>query len=266
MDQRLDVRTDDGILDCHLFTPADSTVSGGTLSPARAQWPLVLVYMDAFGIRPALAGMARRLASHGYAVALPNLYYRHGAFAPFDPQVVAAGGAERERFKAMIASLTNTMVMQDTAQVLEALGSSPVVKRGPMAVVGYCMGGGFALSAAGTFPERVVAAASYHGGSLATDKPDSAHLLAPQMKAAVYVGVAGIDPTFDEAQRNRLEAALDAAGVRYALVVYNGAKHGFAVDEHLAYDRESAERHWTSLTTLLRDTLGPVESPASMGT
>lgn len=265
MEQRIDVPTDDGLLDCHLFTPGASTETGA-VPPAGGQWPLVLVYMDAFGIRPALAGMARRLASHGYAVALPNLYYRHGAFAPFDPKVVAAGGEERERFKGMIASLTNALVMQDTARVLEALRSSPVVKSGPMAVVGYCMGGGFALSAAGTFPERVVAAASFHGGSLATEKPDSAHLLAPKIRAALYVGVAGIDPTFDEAQRERLEAALDAAKVRYALVVYSGAKHGFAVDEHLAYDRDAAERHWTALTTLLRDTLGPVDSPVAMGT
>ena len=276
MDQRIDVRTEDGVLDCHLFTPEDSTVPGpesrSTSSPGPGSqptssgWPLVVVYMDAFGIRPALAGMARRLASHGYAVALPNLYYRHGELAPFDPKAVAAGGVERDRFKEMIASITNAMVMRDTAQLLEALRSSPVVKSGPMAAVGYCMGGGFALSAAGTFPERVVAAASFHGGSLATDKPDSAHLLAPRMKAAVYVGVAGIDPTFDEAQRRRLEEALDAAGVKYVLVVYDGAKHGFAVNEHLAYDRQAAERHWTALTTLLRDTLGPVDSPVTTGT
>jgi len=270
MDQRIDVRTEDGVLDCHLFTPDDATLPGPKPRPTSAPehesrptssgWPLVVVYMDAFGIRPALAGMARRLASHGYAVALPNLYYRHGAFPTLDPKAVAAGGAERDRFKGMIASITNGTVMRDTAHVLEALRSAPVVKSGPMAAVGYCMGGGFALSAAGTFPDRVVAAASFHGGSLATDKPDSAHLLAPRMRAAVYVGVAGIDPTFDEAQRLRLEEALGAAGVKYVLEVYDGAKHGFAVDEHLAYDRQAADRHWTALTTLLRDTLGPVDS------
>jgi carboxymethylenebutenolidase len=219
--------------------------------------------MDAFAIRPALAAMAERLASHGYAVALPNLYYRHGAFPPFDPKAVAAGGAERDRFRGMIASITDTMVMRDTAQLLDALGTSPVVRRGPIAAVGYCMGGGFALSAAGTFPERVAAAASFHGGSLATDKPDSPHLLAPRMKASTYIGVAGIDPTFDDAQRQRIEEALDAAGVRYVLEVYEGAKHGFAVNEHMAYDRQAAERHWTALTALLRDTIGSQDSQGS---
>jgi carboxymethylenebutenolidase len=265
MERRLDVRTQDGVLDCYLFTP-DQAASAGTPGPAATRWPLVIVYMDAFGIRSALAGMAERLASHGYAVALPNLYYRHGGFAPFDPKAVAAGGAERDRFKAMIASITNTMVMADTAQLIAALDTSPLVRRGPIAVVGYCMGGGFALSAAGTFPERVAAGASFHGGSLATDKPDSAHLLAPRIRARLYVGVAGIDPTFDDAQRQRLQEALDAAGVTCVLEVYEGAKHGFAVDEHLAYDRQAAERHWSALTALLRDTLGSADSQEARGT
>ena len=265
MEQRIDVRTPDGMLDCYLFTPGEPGVAAKPRA-AGSPWPLVVVYMDAFAIRPALAGMAERLASHGYAVALPNLYYRHGAFPPFDPKAVAAGGSERDRFKGMIASINDTMVMRDTAQLLEALETSPLVQRGPIAVVGYCMGGGFALSAAGTFPERVVAAASFHGGSLATDKPDSAHLLAPRIKASVYVGVAGIDPTFDDAQRQRLQEALDAAGVRYVLEVYEGAKHGYAVDEHLAYDREAAERHWAALTALLRDTLGARDSQEARGT
>jgi carboxymethylenebutenolidase len=265
MEQRIDLRTPDGVLDCYLFTPGPSGSVAQT-GPAGPPWPLVIVYMDAFGIRPALAGMAERLASHGYAVALPNLYYRHGAFPPFDPGAVVAGGTERDRFRTMIASISSTMVMRDTGQLLDALETSPLVRRGPIAVVGYCMGGGFALSAAGTFPERVAAAASFHGGSLATDKPDSAHLLAPRIKASVYVGVAGIDPTFDDAQRQRLQEALDAAGIRYVLEVYEGAKHGYAVDEHLAYERQAAERHWTALTALLRDTLGPRDSHEARGT
>ena len=91
---RIDCPTSDGTLDCYLHAPAE-----------EGPWPLVVVYMDAFGIRPALAGMARRLAAEGYAVVIPNLYYRHGAFAPFDAQAVAAGGAERDRFRGMIASI-----------------------------------------------------------------------------------------------------------------------------------------------------------------
>ena len=241
MEERIDLPTDEGTIDCHLRAPE-----------GPGAWPLVIVYMDAFGIRPAFLQMAARLALDGYAVVVPNLYFRHGAFAPFDAAAVAAGGAERDRFRAMIGSLTNTLVMRDTAKVLDAFAVHPAVRPGGMAAVGYCMGGGFALSAAGTFPDRIVAAASFHGGSLATDKPDSPHLLAPKMRARVHVGVAAIDPTFDDAQRQRLAEAFDAAGTSYAIEVYEGARHGFAVNEHLAYDRDAAERHWDTLRRFLR--------------
>jgi carboxymethylenebutenolidase len=250
---RIDCTTSDGTLDCHLHAPAE-----------EGPWPLVIVYMDAFGIRPSLAAMGDRLAAEGYAVVIPNLYYRHGAFAPLDAHAVAAGGAERDRFRSMIASLNNTMVMRDTADVIEAVSTHPSVRPGPMAAVGYCMGGGFALSAAGTFPDRIVAAASFHGGSLATDKSDSPHRLAALMRARLYIGVAAIDPTFDDDQRRRLEAALDAAGAKYELEIYAGAKHGFAVNGHLAYDHDAAERHWIALLALLRATLGSGTARASV--
>jgi carboxymethylenebutenolidase len=244
-ERRLDVPTPDGVMDAYLFAPRVGT----------GPWPLVVFYMDAFGVRPALADMADRLAANGFVVALPNLYYRSGAFEPFDPKQVAEGGAERDRFKGMIASITNTLVMRDTAALLEQLQGATELRAGAMGAVGYCMGGGFALSAAGTFPERVAAAASFHGGSLATARPDSAHLLAPRMRARVYVGVAEIDQSFDAAQRERLEAALRAAGVDHEVEVYAGAKHGFAVTGHLVYDRAASERHWERLVALLRERL-----------
>ena len=241
---RVDLGTDDGVLDLHLFEP-----------DGVGPWPSVVLYMDAFGIRQALFDMAARLSTHGYVVALPNLYFRSGDYTPFDPHAVAAGGPERDRFKAMIASIDNSMVMRDTAAVLAYLDTARGVRDGACGVVGYCMGGGFALAAAGTFPDRISFAASFHGGSLATPKPDSAHLLAGQMRAHVYVGAAGIDPSFSEDQRTLLEGALRAAGVAYTLEVYEGARHGFAVDGHLVYDREASERHWATLVRLLNDSL-----------
>jgi carboxymethylenebutenolidase len=211
--------------------------------------------MDAFGIRPQLAEMAQRLASHGYVVVVPNLYYRSGAYAPFDPKLVFSEGPERDRFKGMIQSINDTMVMHDSAAVLTMIDALPAARAGRIGVVGYCMGGGFALSAAGTFPDRVAAAASFHGGSLATDKPDSAHRLAPHMKARVYIGVAEIDASFSPEQQSRLEHALAGAGVDYTTEIYKGAKHGFAVTGHLVYDRDASERHWQRLLRLFSETL-----------
>jgi carboxymethylenebutenolidase len=243
--ERIDLKTDDGVLDLHVFTPDSGS----------GPWPAVVLYMDAFGIRSELAGMAQRLASNGYVVAVPNLYYRT-PFAPFQPNVVTTEGPERERFKGMIASINHGMVMRDTRAVLAWLDHSALVQRNGLAALGYCMGGGYALSAAGTFPERVALAASFHGGSLATDKAESPHRLAGQMRARVYVGAAEIDASFPPEQQVRLGQALSEAGVRHQIEIYPKARHGFAVTGHVAYDDASADLHWRRLLELLKETVG----------
>ena len=212
------------------------------------------MYMDAFAVRPQLAEMAERLASSGYFVVLPNLYYRT-PFEPFDQTQVHSDGPERDRFKGMIQSINGPMVMRDTAAIIDFLDVNPSVKKSKFGVVGYCMGGGYALTAAGTFADRVAAAASFHGGSLATEKPHSPHLVADRIKGRVYVGAAEIDPSFPKDQQDRLEKALSSAGVNYELEIYPGAKHGFAVTGHLVYDRQSSERHWKNLLQLFEETL-----------
>ena len=242
---RVDLPTTDGVMDVYSFHPQ-----------GEGCWPAVVVYMDAYGIRPDLDSMAQRLADAGYFVIVPNLYYRTRDFRPFDPKKIAAGDeAERTRFRAQIDSINNTLVMRDTEAILAHLASEPAAKPGKIGAVGYCMGGGFAISALGRFPDRVGVAASFHGGSLATDKPDSPHRLAPQMRGKLYVGVAGIDPGFPKEQQDRLEAALREGGVDYRLETYAGAKHGFAVTGHMVYDREASERHWHTLLDLFRKNL-----------
>jgi carboxymethylenebutenolidase len=241
---RVDVRTPDGVMDVYTFPP-----------DGQGAWPPVIVYMDAFGIRPQLGEMAQRLAGHGYLVVLPNLYYRTGPFAPFDRQAVLVEGPERDRFRGMIQSINRELVMRDTAAVLDMLGDQDAARKGNIGVVGYCMGGGYALSAAGTFPDRVAAAASFHGGSLATERPDSPHTLAGTIRARVYIGAAEIDQTFPPEQQERLRRTFDTAGVRYTLEIYPGARHGFAVTGHLAYDAVASERHWTTLTAFLEEAL-----------
>src|SRR5687768_16025875 len=217
---RVDLRTPDGTLDVYTFQPPGAGTSGGP-------WPAVIVYMDAFGIRPNLDSMAERLASHGYFVVVPNLYYRTGAFAPFDPKEVFGEGPERDRFKGMIASIDHAKVMRDTGAVIDYLDGASEARQGTLAAVGYCMGGGYALSAAGTFPDRVALAASFHGGSLATDKPDSPHLLASRMRGRVYVGAAEVDPSFPKDQEARLRQAFEDARANYTIETYPGTKHGW---------------------------------------
>jgi carboxymethylenebutenolidase len=238
------VSTADGVMSCHTFQPE-----------GEGAWPGVIVYMDAFGLRPQLDEMGQRLASNGYFVVVPDLYHRAGAFEPFKRDVVITEGPERNRFMGMIKSINGALVMRDTAAVIGLLDRTPSVRKGAFGAVGYCMGGGYALSAAGTFPDRVAAAASFHGGSLATDRSDSPHLLAGEMRAQLYIGVAEIDPGFSAEQSARLEHALKEAGVHYTLEVYDGAKHGFAVTGHLVYDHDASERHWRTLLELFRSAL-----------
>ena len=243
---RVDLTTADGVMDAYTFEP----LSGS------GPWPGVMVYMDAFGIRPDLDSMAQRLADAGYFVVVPNLYYRSGPFEPFDPKKVFGGDeAERLRFRNQSDSIDNTKVTRDTEAILAFLATAPGVKQPHTGALGYCMGGGFAISALGRFPERVVVAASFHGGSLATDKVDSPHRLAKQIRGKLYVGVAELDPGFPTEQRDRLEAALRDGGVDYTLETYEGAKHGFAVTGHMVYDRDASERHWTKLLELFKSTL-----------
>jgi carboxymethylenebutenolidase len=250
---RVDLETPSGVLDSYVFEPA-----------GPGPWPAVILYMDAFGIRADLDVMAARLADAGYVVVVPNLYHRSGAFAPFDPALVAAGGAERDRFMGMIRSIDGDLVMEDTAAVLAHLDTRPTVRPDAIGAVGYCMGGGYALRAAGVFPDRVAAAASFHGGALATDRPDSPHQLASRMRARVYVGAAGIDPSFTAEQRQRLDAALREGGVNYEIEIFEGAQHGFAVHNHRVYDRAASERHWERLLTLFESELRGIGSGAAL--
>jgi len=243
---RVDLTTADGVVDCYAFTPAP-----------EERWPAVILYMDAFGIRPALDSMAQRLADAGFYVIVPNLYYRSGPIAPLDPKRVYGGDdAEHARFRTMIGSVDNTKVLRDTGAVLGYLAIEPRVDGTRVGAVGYCLGGGFAITALGRYPDRVVVAASVQGAGLATDKPDSPHRVAPTVAGRLYIAVAGIDPGFPAEQQERLEAALREARVDYTLETYAGVKHGFAVPDHVAFDAGAAERHWHVLLDLFAGTLG----------
>jgi carboxymethylenebutenolidase len=149
-----------------------------------------------------------------------------------------------------VAPATQPNIMSDTRAFLDYLHAQPDVRPGPIATTGYCMGGLMSLTAAGTYPDEIIAAASYHGGRLATDDPNSPHLLAPKMKARVYVGGAIEDDSFPEAMKARLEEALTQAGVEHTIETYP-AKHGWVFRDMPVYDAAASERHYETLKTLL---------------
>lgn len=234
------IETRDGRCPAHVYEP-----------DGEGPWPAVIMYMDGPGLRPALFEMAARLASHGYVVLLPDLFYRLGGSEPDDVPRLFVDPAFRKAWMAKYlpcASLAN--VRADSEALLAYLATHPRVKQPHVGAVGYCMGGGHAITAAGHHPDRVVAVASYHGGSLATDAPDSPHLLSPSIAARLYIAAADEDPLFPDAMKARLEAALDEAGVSYVLETYAGERHGFAPHDTPVHTKAAGERHWASLLAL----------------
>jgi carboxymethylenebutenolidase len=243
----IDVATPDGTCPVSLFHP--EPVGDG-------QWPAVLVYMDALGVRPALFDIAERIARAGYLVLLPDLFYRTGPVDPAESKRMLFGGAETRRafLATHVEPLTVTAITRDTAALLEFLAARPDVLQPLVGTTGYCMGGRFSLAAAATFPERVAAAAAFHGSWLVTDAPDSPHRLAPRMRARVYIAGAVEDPSFTDDMKAELEQALTAAGVEHTVETYP-ARHGWVPADTPMHDPAAAERHFESLLALFAATL-----------
>ena len=234
------------------ITTRDGRCPGYVWRPSgHGPWPAVLVYMDGIGIRPAMLEVGERLATQAYFVLLPDLFYRSGRYAPMNAKTVFTDPAERKVLMEKYLSLvTPANVMADSEAFLAWLASQSDVRRGPIGTTGYCRGGLMSLTAAGTYPDRVAVAASYHGGNLATDAPDSPHRLAPHMRARVYVAGAIDDASFTDEMKARLEQALTDAGVDHLIESYP-AKHGFVLRDTPSYDPAAAERHWETLLALL---------------
>jgi carboxymethylenebutenolidase len=240
----ISIRTGDGSCRSFVFRPAGD-----------GPWPGVLVYMDGIGIRPAILEIGERLARHGYFVLLPDLFYRSGPYEPMNARSVFSDPEQRKvLMEKFMANTSAAHVMSDTEAFLDWLAAQPDVRPGPIGTTGYCLGGFMSLTAAGTFPDRIAATASYHGGRLATDAPDSPHRLAPRIRSTVYVAGAIEDPSFTDEMKGRLERALTEAGVRYTIETYP-AKHGFVPRDTSAYDPAAAERHWVTLLGLLDEPL-----------
>lgn len=242
MREDIEIKTKDGVAKAALFR---SDFSGAASDCG------VLFYMDATGLRPSLYAMAERMADAGYVVLMPDLFYRYGSYGPFTGK--SFGVPElRNQILGMLRDTTQEMTRRDNEAFFRVLADAGAA--GPVAAVGYCMGGGRAISAAGDFPGHVLAAASFHGGDLASGREDSPHMRAPTIKGRVYVGVAGVDSSFPPEQSARLAEALRVAEVDHIIENYVGMGHGWTVSDHGTYNEVGAERHWKRLLQLLEET------------
>ena len=244
MHEQISITMPEGQCPAHVFTPEGA-----------GPWPAVIFYMDGLAIRPTLFAMAQRLADAGYVVLLPDMFWRAGPYAPLDPKVVFSTGSVREAIGHLFSSTDRARATEDTGAFLAYLDGRGDVAGSRVGATGYCMGGGIALTVAGAYPDRFAAVAAFHGGNLATDEADSPHLLAPKIKARVYVGGADNDASYPPEMAARLDKALTAAGVEHKCELYPGAQHGWTMADFPIYNEAAAERHWQVLLDLFAATL-----------
>jgi carboxymethylenebutenolidase len=238
--------TPDGEARAFVFTP----------NQGSGPWPAAMIFMDAPAIRPALFDMGERLAQAGYYVLLPDLFWRAGPYDPPDIAKARAGDPDAVAvFQKLRGSTSVEKQMTDAKACLDYLARQPQAKADKVGVTGYCMGGGIALRAAGMFPDRIAASASFHGGNMATETDASPHRLAPQIRAKVLVAGADEDSGFDDAQCARLDQALKDAGVDAEVGIWRGLKHGWVPSDMAVHDAAGAERHWKALIQLFDETL-----------
>lgn len=236
----LEIPAPGGAINAHLYAPA----AGAERAPA------VLVLMDAPGVRPALHGMAARLAAAGYRALLPNLYWRATREVGFDRAAFSQeGNPERERIFGLARGYGHAQFHTDLPAMLDALG---VTAARPGAALGYCMSGRFALQALAEQPERVVAAASFYGTRMVTEAPDSPHVWIPAMAGGeAYLCFAEHDPYVPAGVPETVAAAMAQSRVPHRIEHYAGTHHGFAQPDSGGFDPVAAERHWTALLDLL---------------
>ena len=211
--------------------------------------PVVLYLMDAPSVRPALRDMASRLATAGYYVMLPYLYYRGGPYREF-----TQSDEDMHARQDLMGQITPTNIVGDAEAMLAAAATDPTAGDGPVGAVGFCMSGGLAISVARGIPDRLAAAASIHGAWLVRDSDDSPHLGLDAVRAEIHLAWVDQDPTAPPETIPILREALDAAGVTHTFDLVTDAQHGFA-PRGPRYDRTASERHWERVHSLLRRTL-----------
>jgi carboxymethylenebutenolidase len=244
----VDVRTPDGTADGYLYHPQGA-----------GAWPAVIMYPDAFAVRPAFRDMARRLSASGYTVLLPNFFYRSGRTPVMKQNFDFANADDRAFLDRLRAPLTPEAVTRDALAYIAFLTAQPSTRRGSkIGTQGYCMSGPFTIRTAAAAPDRIGAAASFHGGGLVTNMPDSPHLLIPKTKASYYIGIAANDDMQQPDAKTKLNEVLTAAKLPHQVEVYDGALHGWCVKDmplqngRPIYNEVMAERAWAKLLDLYK--------------
>ena len=240
-ESEIDVTTPDGVADCYFVHPSSGAHPG------------VLIWPDAFGLRPAKRQMARRLAASGYSVLVVNQYYR----TQRAPIVETTNFAEaRGTLMPLMRSLNADTQTRDAMAFVSFLDTQPAVDQNrKMGTMGYCMGGPFTMRTAAAVPDRIGAAASFHGGGLVTDGADSPHLLVPQMKASYLFAIAANDDENQPEAKDMLREAFAQAGLPAEIEVYEGAMHGWCPPDSTVYHEVQAERAWSRLLVLFENAL-----------
>ncbi|HEV7715789.1 MAG TPA: dienelactone hydrolase family protein [Steroidobacteraceae bacterium] len=242
-ESEVEIKTPDGTCDAHFVHPASGTAPG------------VVVWPDIFGLRPAFRQMGKRLAESGYSVLTINPFYRTKK-APTST-TTAFDDSTRATLMGLAGSLNEKTAFTDAKAFVDWLDKqAPVDKKRKMGTTGYCMGGPLVMRTAATMPARVGAGATFHGGGLVTDKPDSPHLLVPKIKAHFLFAIADNDDMKEPESKNVLRESFAKAKLATPEIeVYKGAQHGWCPPDSRAYDQASAEKAWGRLLELFKTSL-----------
>jgi carboxymethylenebutenolidase len=241
--------------DVEIKTP-DGTADAYFVHPAQGQYLGVLIWPDIFGLRPAFKAMATRLAESGYSVLVINPFYRtkKAPTAPDHPDF--NDPATRQALMTLAGTLNPVTAVTDARAFVSFIDSQPAVdKKRKLGTTGYCMGGPFVMRTAAAFPNRVGAGATFHGGGLVTDKPDSPHLLIPRMKAHYLIAIAENDDQREPQAKDVLRRAFADANLPAEIEVYAGTMHGWCPPDAQVYNHDQAERAWSRMLTLFSNSL-----------
>jgi carboxymethylenebutenolidase len=244
VEKQVEIWTEDGTADAVLFRPESD-----------GKFPGVIHLPDIAGVRDSHKEMAKRLAEQGYAVMLVNVFYRNGKSPVWTFPFKMGEERSMKRLGELREPLTPDAMERDGSAYVDFLHKQEGVSEAPMGVVGYCFTGGMAMRTAAARPEKVAAAASFHGGQLWTDKETSPHLVLPRVKARLYFGHADGDPFMPKEAIDNLEKALAAWGGKYQSEIYPGAKHAWTVPDAPVYDKAQADRAFDKLTELFQAAL-----------